>query len=80
MKYSLILLCFTALTFGACKKSTTSCPTCNQTPDSGLCEAAFERYYFDQKEQRCKSFIWGGCEGNVPFETLEACEACKCAE
>ena len=82
MKRYLILLSFasTILSFGACKKSNCSPTACKQIPDTGLCEAAFERYYFNQKEQKCKVFIWGGCGGSVPFETLKECEACKCAE
>jgi len=26
-------------------------------------------------EGKCVSFIYGGCEGVVPFETLEDCQA-----
>ena len=52
---------------------------CDLEPDSGLCQAAFLKYYYDQEEQACKTFTWGGCGGVVPFETLEDCEAkCGC--
>lgn len=50
---------------------------CELIPDSGPCEAAMPRYYFDQEEQKCKEFLWGGCEGTVPFDTLEACQVCE---
>ena len=50
---------------------------CDLEPDSGPCFAAFRRYYFDREEQECKEFIWGGCNGTVPFETLEACRQCE---
>lgn len=44
-------------------------------PESGRCRAAFTRYWFDERAGTCKAFIWGGCGGTVPFETLEACHA-----
>lgn len=47
---------------------------CNLQPDSGPCEALIPRYYFDKTEGLCKEFNWGGCDGVVPFETLEACK------
>ncbi len=50
---------------------------CDLEPDSGPCFAAFRRYYFDKDEQRCKEFVWGGCGGTVPFETMEACRSCE---
>ncbi|MFH1586779.1 MAG: BPTI/Kunitz domain-containing protein [Candidatus Diapherotrites archaeon] len=51
---------------------------CRLEPDGGVCKGAFKRAYFDQVEGLCKSFIWGGCEGTVPFETLEECkEICE---
>lgn len=48
---------------------------CYQKPASGHCRAAFTRYYFDQDRQQCRPFIWGGCEGTVPFETEQDCIA-----
>ncbi|MAP02831.1 MAG: hypothetical protein CMF85_03365 [Candidatus Marinimicrobia bacterium] len=46
-------------------------------PDPGLCQAAFPRFYFNQETQKCAQFLWGGCGGTVPFETLEECkDAC----
>jgi hypothetical protein len=51
---------------------------CALKPDAGLCLAAFQRYYYDTVEKRCKVFTWGGCGGVVPFETLEACKSCEC--
>jgi Kunitz/Bovine pancreatic trypsin inhibitor domain len=51
---------------------------CLLKPDAGICLAAFQRFYYDPVEKRCKAFNWGGCGGVVPFETLEACKACEC--
>lgn len=51
---------------------------CLLDPDTGPCDAAIPRYYFDRNERICKQFIWGGCSGVVPFETLEECQdACE---
>ena len=51
---------------------------CKLLPESGPCKARFTRYYFDQVERVCKTFTWGGCDGVVPFNTLEECrEACE---
>lgn len=47
---------------------------CFLEPNSGTCEAAIPRYYFDSDEGVCKEFIWGGCGGVVPFETIEECK------
>ncbi len=54
------------------------CPSCELEPEAGPCRAAIPKYYFDKDEKKCKEFTWGGCEGVVPFETLEDCEACDC--
>ncbi len=51
---------------------------CTLIPEVGPCDAVFPIYYYDQTEGICKEFIWGGCEGVVPFETLEACQVCEC--
>lgn len=52
---------------------------CNEKPDPGMCRAYMPRYYYDSTEKKCKEFIYGGCQGNVPFETLEECQrACHC--
>ncbi|MFN8356781.1 MAG: BPTI/Kunitz domain-containing protein [Spirosomataceae bacterium] len=54
-------------------------PACQLAPEAGPCYALHKRYYYDKNEKRCKEFTWGGCEGVVPFETLEACKACECS-
>nr|WP_299487668.1 BPTI/Kunitz-type proteinase inhibitor domain-containing protein [uncultured Allomuricauda sp.] len=50
---------------------------CQLEPDPGPCEALIPRYYFDKEDQECKEFFWGGCNGVVPFETMEACQTCE---
>ena len=54
------------------------CSACDQLPEVGPCDAAIPIYYYDQDSMKCVQFIWGGCDGVVPFETLEACEECDC--
>lgn len=52
---------------------------CKLVPDGGSCKALFIKYYYDQEERKCKEFTWGGCDGVVPFQTLEECQQnCQC--
>ncbi|MCH9657308.1 DUF4377 domain-containing protein [archaeon] len=46
---------------------------CELDHDPGLCKAYIPRYYFDETSNSCQEFVWGGCNGVVPFETLSAC-------
>jgi len=53
-------------------------PRCLLDPDPGPCKGLFEKYYYDRKAGRCRSFFYGGCGGTVPFETIEECrETCE---
>lgn len=62
-----------------CKKDCIKSDRCGLKPDAGVCLAAMPRYYYDKKENTCKQFIWGGCGGVVPFDTMEECEKqCGC--
>lgn len=85
MKKALLLLSATALLSSAtCCREETDIPSpvqpvaCTLVPDAGMCNAAFVRYYFDPKEKKCKPFVWGGCGGVVPFQTLQECQDCGC--
>jgi hypothetical protein len=52
--------------------------SCLAKPDPGPCRAAKRAYYYDYKTDSCEPFIWGGCQGSVPFETMEQClRMCK---
>ena len=52
---------------------------CSLRPDPGNCRMAIKRYHYDKKEKKCKEFTYGGCNGIVPFETLEDCKKkCGC--
>lgn len=52
--------------------------TCSLPPEVGPCDAAFVRYVFNPRSDRCERFLWGGCGGNDNnFESLESCkQAC----
>jgi hypothetical protein len=47
--------------------------SCLAKPDPGPCRGSKPAYYYDYASDSCRQFLWGGCEGRVPFETLEAC-------
>ena len=38
--------------------------SCNIEPDSGPCRASKPRYNFDKNDKSCKTFLYGGCDGN----------------
>ncbi|XP_035827544.1 papilin-like [Aplysia californica] len=44
----------------------------------GLCRAAFGRFFYNTTSQKCESFLYGGCQGNLNrFDTVEECDR-KC--
>lgn len=47
---------------------------CSQKPERGPCKALFWMFYFNPDTKTCEEFIYGGCDGSVPFESKEACE------
>ena len=58
----------------SCDKDDPLDESCLLVPDPGLCQAAFPRYYYNSETEKCTQFLWGGCGGVVPFETLEECK------
>lgn len=64
----------------SCSDDKDSCPECNLSPEVGPCNAAIPIYYYDKDSMKCLEFIWGGCSGVVPFETLVECQDCDCSE
>jgi len=80
MKQLLLLTCIFFLFVAAnCNresgKEVTLDERCMLDPDPGPCRGSMPRFYFDREEGICKQFIYGGCQGVVPFEDLESCEA-----
>ena len=51
---------------------------CELVPEAGPCFAAIPKFYYDAEAEACATFIWGGCGGTVPFDTLSECERCEC--
>jgi hypothetical protein len=47
---------------------------CDVKPVQGPCKAVIYKYYYNHNDQICDEFLWGGCDGVVPFETLEDCQ------
>ena len=47
---------------------------CLDEPKPGPCQSRVLRYFYDYRYDRCRPFHYGGCQGHVPFETLEDCE------
>ena len=82
MKNLIKSLCFASLftlTFSCAVKKPNECQNnCSLKPESGFCKAAIPKYYFNDKTGKCEQFTWGGCDGVVPFNSLEECEKCKC--
>ena len=75
---SKITLIAIALLFSACATTTNTQSInkqCLEIPDAGMCKAYFKKYYFDVNDKKCKSFVWGGCGGNIPFNTLDECKS-----
>ena len=52
---------------------------CLLTQQSGNCMAYIQRWFFDYNDQKCKEFVYGGCDGNANnFENQDMCEErCK---
>ena len=81
IKYFAVLASFMFFSYFGCSNECDRGARCELEPEIGPCDAAFIRYYYNQDEGMCREFTWGGCEGVVPYETLEACEAdCECSE
>lgn len=73
-----ISILITLFTQVGCSEDCIENSSCNLEPETGPCLAAFPKYYYDKEEGKCKEFIWGGCQGVVPFDTMEACKKCEC--
>ncbi|KAL1470328.1 hypothetical protein MTO96_040502, partial [Rhipicephalus appendiculatus] len=51
---------------------------CTYPPETGPCEAAMSRYFYNTTTETCEVFTYGGCHGNGNrFRTYSDCEK-KC--
>lgn len=83
MKIGKIILCFMLLgvlfASSASGKETEAAfkpsKRCSLAPKDGSCKALFEKFYYDADSKKCDAFFYGGCDGVVPFETIEECQA-----
>ena len=46
---------------------------CYLDPEPGPCFAAIPMYFYNTETEQCEQFIWGGCMGVVPFQSLSEC-------
>ncbi|KAL4617373.1 protein AMBP isoform X1 [Arapaima gigas] len=61
-----------------------TCPSpssdyCHKPPETGPCDASFQHFYYNSSTMTCKSFTYGGCEGNqnnfkAEDECLQNCQ------
>ena len=47
---------------------------CTLRPEPGPCKGLFKKFYYDPARNVCRSFIYGGCQGVVPFAEQQECE------
>ncbi|CAM1316517.1 Uncharacterised protein g6758 [Pycnogonum litorale] len=60
------------------EEATSVADVCRLPADGGRCRARIDLYYYDVSGGECKTFIYGGCEGNAnSFNTLNECQI-KC--
>ena len=76
MKFSLILI---ALGFAKEEEKKASRMDCALPAEIGMCRAAIPRYFYNIDTEKCESFTWGGCGGNLnKFPDEESClELCS---
>lgn len=52
--------------------------TCNETPPTDeLCQAAFQRWFYNKDENKCEQIGYSGCS-QKGFATLVECQECEC--
>ena len=73
--YGILTLALFVSSCGASVDSNKLNNRCELEPRVGQCRAYFPNFYFNVQAQVCEEFIWGGCGGVVPFETLRECQS-----
>lgn len=77
MKHVRIMIWMAVLVMGlsGCSSYKTKPAQCNVKPDPGMCKAAFKKVYYNPETYACETFLWGGCGGSVPFDSMVDCQA-----
>ena len=82
MKHSFILFIFAFLfTITSCKDDeclASSDTRCQDFPESGMCAAFFQNWFYDAQTNSCELIGYSGCNA-VGFDTQADCEACQCS-
>ena len=50
---------------------------CKEKPESGLCAAYFETWFYNKQEDACELISYSGCSAKG-FATELECNECKC--
>jgi hypothetical protein len=85
MKNILILSSLILLSFSSCQKRNCPSKNCNTTvaacedlpPTDELCQAAFNRWFYNSHTGQCTQIGYSGCAAKG-FETKQDCEDCGC--
>ena len=52
--------------------------TCSETPPTNeLCQAAFNRWFYNKEKNKCEQIGYSGCS-QKGFATQQECDKCKC--
>ncbi len=74
MYFKIIILLLPLLIFTACSNKAKLPEKCYEKGITGKCRAYFIKYEYSQEKGKCQKFVYGGCGGNIPFNTLAKCE------
>jgi hypothetical protein len=74
----ILLLTITLVIISCSKDCDTKITTCNETPPTDeLCQAAFQRWFYNDDKKKCEQIGYSGCS-EKGFATLEDCQECEC--
>jgi hypothetical protein len=63
---------------GCSKECVPSIAACSETPPTNeVCDAYFERWFFNKDKNRCEKIGYSGCS-QKGFATQQECEECTC--
>ncbi len=77
MNFKIIILLLPLLVFTACSSNSNKIKLpekCYEKGNTGNCRAYFIKYEYNQEKNKCQKFVYGGCGGNIPFNTLNECK------